>query len=313
MDEAELNQDYLKSERGIDYRPLRALLAVGDWKAADAETTRIVHQCLDSSSVPSNPFLDFPCTDLISLDRLWLSHSQQQFGFSIQVQIYLECLKLCEASGGQISLQSSFADRLIWSSDRLRLSMEEPSFDASQLFNSTNPYRGHLPSVSLKLYSKSDNSFTNFVHRLFRCSVTPPAAHPTWYYGDAVFQLVEALVSSNIFCYVFLRFEQGNLLIAGSLDLSYYHQVELWFEDVSYLQLTTAQIIGMKLRLATVEERQQVDPEELEDGHQLFVLYEGDPASSPLYFIGARTVKARKCMVYYGKRQDLRPGEENWK
>ena len=167
MNDLDLDQYYLRSERGIDYRLLREFLEAHDWKAADIETMNIVYQCLGSSDFQSASFVDFPCTDLISMDRLWMAHSQKQFGFSIQVQFYLRCLQAYVGSQRKMDLKSTFLNGLNWSIGGVPLNPDKISYN-------TNIPRGHLPSVLLRLHQMHGNGFTDFVHRLFSCSVTPP-------------------------------------------------------------------------------------------------------------------------------------------
>ncbi|MEH2214966.1 GUN4 domain-containing protein [Nostoc sp.] len=81
--------DELKSEAGIDYRPLRDLLQAKQWEKADKETKDILSK-YNSQSGYMYSFKDFPCTDLKTIDKLWLDFSNKQFGFSIQQQIWEE-------------------------------------------------------------------------------------------------------------------------------------------------------------------------------------------------------------------------------
>lgn len=167
MNQAEFNQYYLRSEKGIDYRQLRDLLAAGNWQAADAETTKIVCQCLGCSDIQSASLIDFPCTDLISMDRLWMAYSQRKFGFSIQVQFYLQCLQVCVRSGRKAKVKSVFLGSLRWSLGGIPVSSD-----------SITIFPGHFPSVFLRLYQESDDDFIDFFHRFFSCSVAPPRSNP---------------------------------------------------------------------------------------------------------------------------------------
>jgi hypothetical protein len=84
-----------KSEKGIDYKKLRDLLAAGKWKEADEETYRVMIKAVgkeygDSFKTSDTELLNFPCTDLRTIDQLWLEHSNKHFGLSVQKKIYLE-------------------------------------------------------------------------------------------------------------------------------------------------------------------------------------------------------------------------------
>jgi hypothetical protein len=85
--------DDLRSERGIDYSRLQALLAMENWAGADRETKRVM---LKAVSREQEGFLDlesieaFPLTDLRTIERLWVKYSKGNFGFSIQKRIWQE-------------------------------------------------------------------------------------------------------------------------------------------------------------------------------------------------------------------------------
>jgi hypothetical protein len=96
----------LLSDVGADYTQLRDLLAAGKWKEADEETGRIM---LKVASREKEGYLDsdslkkLPCTDLCTLDELWVAYSQGCFGFSVQKRIYEEVgkdfTKMCDRIG----------------------------------------------------------------------------------------------------------------------------------------------------------------------------------------------------------------------
>ncbi|MEI2580272.1 GUN4 domain-containing protein [Scytonema sp. PRP1] len=81
----------LPSEKGVDYTRLRDLLAAGKWKEADEETFAVM---LKASGRENDGWLDiesiknFPCTDLRTIDQLWVKYSNGGFGFSVQKRIW---------------------------------------------------------------------------------------------------------------------------------------------------------------------------------------------------------------------------------
>ncbi|MBN4000774.1 GUN4 domain-containing protein [Nostoc sp. LPT] len=84
--------DDLSSEKGIDYTRLRDLLAAKNWKEADKETYRVMIQAVgkkDGDYFDRDKLLNFPCTDLGTIDHLWVKYSNGHFGFSVQKEIYL--------------------------------------------------------------------------------------------------------------------------------------------------------------------------------------------------------------------------------
>jgi hypothetical protein len=86
----------LVSDRGIDYAPLRDLLAAGLWRQAHAETQRTMLVASGKTQQRTDPppalyvenILDFPCNDLRTLDALWSWASAGRFGFATQVNLY---------------------------------------------------------------------------------------------------------------------------------------------------------------------------------------------------------------------------------
>ena len=106
----------LGSEKGIDYTKLRDLLAAQKWKEADYETYLVMLEVLgkkDGHWFTSEEVLNFPFTDLQTIDKLWVIHSNGHFGFSVQKKIYLE-------SGGKFDgsyckgAWEEFCDRIRW-------------------------------------------------------------------------------------------------------------------------------------------------------------------------------------------------------
>ena len=81
----------LKSERGVDYTKLRDLLAAGEWKEADSETRRLLLKIAKRERdgwLNGDSIHDFPCIDLLTIDRLWVRYSNGRFGLSVQKRIY---------------------------------------------------------------------------------------------------------------------------------------------------------------------------------------------------------------------------------
>jgi uncharacterized caspase-like protein len=88
------DEDDLSSERGVDYTKLRDLLKAGNWKEADYETYLVMIQAVgkeENDYFELDELLNFPCTDLRTIDRLWVKYSNGRFGFSVQKEIYLSC------------------------------------------------------------------------------------------------------------------------------------------------------------------------------------------------------------------------------
>jgi hypothetical protein len=116
--QASLRENDLNSERDIDYTRLRDLLKTGLWEEADQETS---HRMLEAVGQDRNGWMrpeelqNFPCTDLVTIDRLWVKYSQSKWGFTVQKQIYVDC-------GGQLDYKypgdkiwHEFCTRVGWS------------------------------------------------------------------------------------------------------------------------------------------------------------------------------------------------------
>lgn len=72
---------------------LAALLKGHDWKAADAETRRVLVDDVDIGGyvgVDADEAARIDCDLLITIDRLWMSSSEGRFGLSVQEGILAE-------------------------------------------------------------------------------------------------------------------------------------------------------------------------------------------------------------------------------
>ena len=76
------------SDTGADYTQLRNLLIAKRWREADLETRRLMLIITGADrrknrSITQKDIETFPCTDLLSIDRLWLRYSGGKLGFSV--------------------------------------------------------------------------------------------------------------------------------------------------------------------------------------------------------------------------------------
>jgi hypothetical protein len=129
--------DDLPSEKGVDYTKLRDLLAAGKWKEADEETRSVMLKAAgreEERYLNSKSIENFPCTDLRTIDQLWIEYSKGLFGFSVQKRIY-------ESVGKDYG---KFGDRVGWRKGMF--SKEWLSYN--ELTFSLNAPQGHLPFMS---------------------------------------------------------------------------------------------------------------------------------------------------------------------
>ncbi|KAM3091195.1 GUN4 domain-containing protein [Phormidesmis sp. 146-35] len=85
----------LHSERGIDYKPLQDMLKTGKRQEADQETLRVMCVAMGRQKqgwLREEDVQQFPCQDLRTIDQLWVKYSAGKFGFSVQKQIWQECV-----------------------------------------------------------------------------------------------------------------------------------------------------------------------------------------------------------------------------
>ncbi|MEW6493650.1 MAG: GUN4 domain-containing protein [Cyanobacteriota bacterium] len=159
----------LRSDVGLDYTKLRNLLAREDWDEADQETASVVlkvtrrqededweaeewdEENLELRSWDNENLFDawwsrqssekFPCSDLRTIDQLWLKYSEGRFGFSVQKNIWQEV--------GQD--EDKFFERLGWLVKGNPLIIEEPQTLIEKLTDNGNHIsgkklrKGHLP------------------------------------------------------------------------------------------------------------------------------------------------------------------------
>ncbi|MEO1396481.1 MAG: GUN4 domain-containing protein [Cyanobacteria bacterium J06634_5] len=145
---AEQKFEVIGSERGIDYAPLRDLLKAGDWKAADKETYEVMIRAVGKNSgdyFTKEELLNFPCKDLLTIDRLWVKYSEGRFGFSVQKKIYVACGAKLDGEYPGDKIWKDFEDRVGWRVDGSDVSYTEVTFD-------TSAPEGHLPNGDLLLF-----------------------------------------------------------------------------------------------------------------------------------------------------------------
>jgi len=138
----ESDTDNLSSEVGVDYRRLRDLLKAGKWKEADKETNLVMcktaHREKEGYLNDVKDYENFPCTDLRTIDRLWVKYSNGRFGFSVQNRIW-------ESVGGtpdaNVETYCRFGNKVGWR-------VKEEWLDYNQLTFQYDAPQGHLPLIS---------------------------------------------------------------------------------------------------------------------------------------------------------------------
>jgi len=86
------NTPLISTVTGVDYSPLGQLLATEQWKEADELTWKLMLKAAKREQkgyFDSKSLKNFSCSDLKTIDQLWVKYSQGKFGFSVQKQLYL--------------------------------------------------------------------------------------------------------------------------------------------------------------------------------------------------------------------------------
>jgi len=128
------------------YQQLEEYLKNQQWYEADEETWRLILKVTgreEEEWLKVEDITNFPCEDLLTLDRLWVEYSKKhgfEFGFSVQKQIYIEC-------GGELDFRypssetwNKFCDRTAWKRKDKLVRYPQPFFE-----NNFMCAAGHLP------------------------------------------------------------------------------------------------------------------------------------------------------------------------
>lgn len=86
--------NYYVTKRGIDFSKLHDLLSDKNWRAADEETKKLMCKTVRAShwfGLTLENILEFPCEELLAIDRYWTENSAGRFGFSVQLNAFMEC------------------------------------------------------------------------------------------------------------------------------------------------------------------------------------------------------------------------------
>jgi uncharacterized caspase-like protein len=124
----------LASSRKVNYSKLRDLLKAKKWKEADAETFSVLLRAarkLKQGYLDPDSIEKFPCTDLRTVDQLWLHYSGNRFGISTQLDIW-------EKLNPQPDCIFQFGDSVKWSVQGQWLPYSRILYDATAV-------EGHLP------------------------------------------------------------------------------------------------------------------------------------------------------------------------
>lgn len=128
----------LNSEVGADYTKLQNYLAAGKWYEADKETRNLalwIMRCEDRGYLVAEDWLQFPRTDLCTIDQLWVKYSKGRFGFSVQKRLW-------ESVGGNPHADWATVCRF---GDRVGWRQQGQWFNQKEILFELRAPEGHLP------------------------------------------------------------------------------------------------------------------------------------------------------------------------
>lgn len=147
--------------RSSRYSKLEELLKASKWKEADYETYVLMITTVDKEegdAFSSADLENFPCEDLLKIDRLWVEASAGHFGFSVQKTIWQKCGSPMSYNGDY----EKFMKEVGWQSGGRVVSYENFKFSTSH-----SP-KGELPGL---IYGRL--RFSVNYHGTFSASLLP--------------------------------------------------------------------------------------------------------------------------------------------
>ncbi|MEA5519853.1 GUN4 domain-containing protein [Limnoraphis robusta] len=132
--EQQLNNVLLLLSDVYRYGKLRDLLAAQQWKEADLETTKVMLEIAGHSNhdnITPEDVIQFPCSSLRLLDKLWRQYSGDRFGFSLQQQIYVSEGGTDDISNIDLAILERVGDRMGWRANNKWLSYDQLDFSVS--------------------------------------------------------------------------------------------------------------------------------------------------------------------------------------
>ena len=148
------------------YQNLQQYLAESNWFEADKETIRLILSITarEIEELTPEDIRNFPCNDLMVIDRLWMKYSDGRFGFSPQLKTYQEVGGSFDTTIEQNQqLIETWGEKLGWRKEKRWLPCNELDF-------SLNASLGCHPSRWWN--SPYGSKMTNFfLGRLMACNI----------------------------------------------------------------------------------------------------------------------------------------------
>jgi len=124
-------------------------------------------------------------------------------------------------------------------------------------------------------------------------------------------RLNELVKTTNTVDFRIQSYDAVNLILTGSFDFCYYHEVEVTFHEVSYISLP-ADFSYPTLRKAAHEEIVRIAKFITVNSEETVFCIEAETSSSleklPFYVV-AEGISLKEGIVFYYEREDLKEGE----
>jgi hypothetical protein len=130
-------------------------------------------------------------------------------------------------------------------------------------------------------------------------------------YMNEIKRINEIVETTNAVDFRIQSYDSVNLIITGSFDFCYYHEVEFNFHEVSYISLP-AEFSCPKFRLGTADEAAQIGKIIILSEEQSVFCIEAETTRSfdrTLFFVVADKVSIKEGLVFYYERENLKEGE----
>lgn len=170
------NTSLISADSGNNYNRLNNLLSQQKWREANDETLTLLLSAgkrSDQGWLTPQSIQQVPCGDLQTMDELWREYSNNRFGFSIQLGVFV-------ATGnrpGKLTDEeaySKFGDDVGWRKDGDWISFK------GALDYSLNAPKGHLPNPRNEYeVTGSRLQFTTLTQRLVECKIGNAPQTPT--------------------------------------------------------------------------------------------------------------------------------------
>jgi len=159
------------------YQQLEEYLKNQQWYEADRKTWMLMLKVTNREEegyLELDNIRNFPCEDLLTLDRLWVEYSKKhgfEFGFSVQKQIYVECGGKLDFSFPSAETWNQFCDRTAWKSEGNWVDYPDQFFKNNFMCVKGHlPFKGHLPLCGGGSVLREIGRGTSFLaSRLVKC------------------------------------------------------------------------------------------------------------------------------------------------